>query len=52
MDAKEFTRFRIDTAAKVLAGLMANPAYSGNSYEHIVNTAVILTDKLIKALEI
>lgn len=23
MDAKEFTKFRIDTAAKVLAGLMA-----------------------------
>ena len=52
MDAKEFTKFRIDTAAKVLAGLMANPAYSGNSEDYIVKTAVVLTDKLIQALEI
>lgn len=52
MDAKEFRKFRIDTAAKVLAGLMANPAYSGNSSDYIVNTAVVLTDKLIQALDI
>ena len=52
MDAKEFTKFRIDTAAKVLAGLLANPAHSGNSEEYIVKTAVVLTDKLIQALQI
>lgn len=52
MDAREFIKFRIDTAAKVLAGLMANPVYSGNSGDYIVKTAVVLTDKLIQALEI